>query len=100
MTFWTPTRKHGDAARLKAIQAAKEKAEALAQALGSKISNLRTISEGYGSYWSGSGYGWGWAGGYYANSRNEQSAESGGETLPLGQIGVRATVSVTFDLET
>jgi len=76
-------------------------AEALAGELKCKVGNPRTISEGGGSagYWGGSRFN-------SFNSMAQNSAQyipSGGEgddggRLPLGQIGVRASVSVTFDL--
>jgi uncharacterized protein len=89
-------RKHRDQARKMAIQAAKEKAIHLAGEVDMKVGKPRTIGEGYSGY---SGYrGW--------NSQMSQNAMQavddggeGGATLPLGQIAVRATISVTFDLE-
>jgi uncharacterized protein YggE len=94
-------RKFRDQARAMAIKAAHEKAEALAGELKCKVGNPRTISEGGGSagYWGGSRFN-------SFNSMAQNSAQyipSGGEgddggRLPLGQIGVRASVSVTFDL--
>jgi len=93
-------RKFRDQARAMAIKAAHEKAEALAGELKCKVGNPRTISEGGGSagYWGGRGNSF--------NSMAQNSAQyipSGGEgddagRLPLGQIGVRANVSATFDL--
>ena len=94
----TELRKHRDAARKMAIKAAKEKAVALAGDLEMKVGKPRTISESGGGYW----------GGYnsvsFGNaSQNEMRVApgggEGGETMPLGQIAVRATVSVVFDLE-
>ena len=92
-------RKHRDKARTMAIQAAKEKAVDLAKALDCKVGHPRTISEGGGWY----GY---WGGGNrYGNAMAQNSfqaapagGEEGGDTMPLGQITVRATVSVSFDL--
>jgi uncharacterized protein len=92
-------RKYRDQARAMAIKASLEKAEALAGELKCKPGNPRNISE-TGSYW---GY---WGGSSYANTMSQNAAQvipSGGEGadpqgLPLGQIAVRANVSVTFDL--
>jgi uncharacterized protein YggE len=94
-------RKFRDQARAMAIAAAHEKAEALAGELKCKVGNPRMISEGGGSagYFGGSRFN-------SFNSMGQNSAQyipSGGEgddggRLPLGQIGVRANVSVTFDL--
>jgi uncharacterized protein YggE len=96
----TELRKHRDKARAMAIEAAKEKAIALAGELKCKVGPPRTINENAG-YWGGYG-------GYnrYANATNSQiQVQSGGGgdaddkgQLPLGQISVRANVSVTFDL--
>ena len=97
----TELRKHRDEARRLAILAAREKAEALAEALGCTIGAPRNINEhgsGHSAYY---GMRWGWGGRYaYAqNVRQEASiASPGGETVPLGQIAVQAQVSVVFDL--
>jgi uncharacterized protein YggE len=96
----TELRKHRDEARKMAIIAAKEKARDLAAAVECDLGKPRTISEGtYG--WGFSGHG----GNVFANSANGQveapapAAEpESGETLPLGQIQVTATVTATFDL--
>ncbi len=100
----TELRKHRDAARKMAIKAAKEKAGDLARELDCKVARPRTITEGYagGSY---GGY-WGWnryaGGNSFNNAQQVASAPGGGDgdqTMMLGQIAVRATVSVTFDLD-
>ena len=103
----TELRKHRDEARKKAIHAAKEKAEALAAELGCKVGKPRTIGEDGGSWYGSSRSWWGWnGGGYQQMSQNSISAApsdgptEGGDSLPLGRIGVRARVNVTFDLET
>ena len=89
-------RKHRDEARKMAIRAAREKAVALANELGCGVGAPRTISEANIGYWQ-----------YGANSqtRNYQTSvlanpggAEGGEAMPLGQIGINATVSLTFDL--
>jgi len=90
-------RKHRDEARKMAIKACREKAEALAAELGCKVGAPRTISEtSYGYY--GNAYRWG--GNNYMQNSMQVAAGSGegGETMPLGQIGVHATIGVTFDL--
>lgn len=92
-------RKHRDQARKMAIKAAKEKAIALAGELDMKIGKPRTISEGSIGY-----FGRSFNGNMYANTSQNavQTAVGGGEggeTLPLGQMAVQASVSVTFDLE-
>jgi uncharacterized protein len=96
----TELRKHRDKARAMAIEAAKEKAADLAGELKCQIGNPRTINENAG-YW---GYGGGFNRYAYGNNAQVQAqAPAGGEAddegqLPLGQISVRANVSVTFDL--
>ncbi len=100
----TELRKHRDEARRMAIKAAKEKAVALAGELGMTIGKPRMISEGGGG-WSGYRGWYGSMGGNsYANAQNSVQAAGGGgddagETLRLGQIEVRASVSVTFDMQ-
>ncbi|HEY2882213.1 MAG TPA: SIMPL domain-containing protein [Pirellulales bacterium] len=94
-------RKYRDQARSMAIKAAQEKAEALAGELKCKVGNPRSISE------NGSGFvGYGYGANSFANSMTQNSAQvipsagdsDGDGALPLGQIAVRANVSVTFDL--
>jgi uncharacterized protein YggE len=102
----TELRKHRDAARLEAIKAAKEKAIALAGALDAKIGKPQQINEGYFSYESPYRP---WWGGYYRNNFgayqtqnamvNAGAPAEGGGTLPMGMIGIRAQVTVTFLLE-
>ncbi len=87
----TELRKHRDEARKQAVRAAKEKAEALAAELGAKVGKPRSISEekSVGNRQS-------------MNAqviRETDRSDEGGETTPLGQIGVHARISVTFDLE-
>ncbi len=91
-------RKHRDQARKMAIRAAKEKAELLAAELGASVGGPRTINES-GSYGYSGGRNWNF------NSYAQNAAQvmpgggDGGETTPLGQIAVSATVAVTFDLK-
>ena len=95
-------RKYRDEARVLAMKAAKEKAVALANVLGQKVGQPRTIQEGGGG-WSSSYGGW-WGRGYQGMSQNvSQSAPSAnsGQDGPLapGTLSVRANVTITFDLE-
>ncbi len=93
----TQLRKHRDAARAMAIKAAKEKAIDLARELDMKVGKARTISEaGIGYYGSRS-----WMGNSMQNSAQfaPGGGSEGGDTMPLGQLAVRASVSVTFDLD-
>lgn len=90
-------RKYRDEARAKAIQAAKEKAIALATDLGAKVGKPYTITEGsdYGSRLS------------YSNSANFQTSGMGGEqpgdgitpTFAPGTISISANVNVSFVIE-
>ncbi len=98
----TELRKHRDKARALALQAAQEKADAMAGELGQSAGQPLTITEQYaGSY---SYYSW-WGGGYNAMTQNViqnsgpgQSFEGEGTIAP-GQIEVTARVTVQFGLE-
>ena len=100
----TELRKHRDRARVLALHAAREKAEAMAAELGRKIGSPRNITEQYNAWRSGYG-GW-WGGGRRgAMSQNVMQTVGGGlssdgsATLAPGQIAVTATVSVSFELQ-
>lgn len=91
----TELRKHRDQARLMAIRAAKEKATALATELGQKVGKPMYISESSENVPV-----------MYKSVRMMQNASwsdgSGGssdEVIALGQIEIKASVSVTFELE-
>ncbi|HKD11495.1 MAG TPA: SIMPL domain-containing protein [Thermoanaerobaculia bacterium] len=100
----TELRRHRDEARRGAISAAREKAEALAREVNCSIGPPRTIGEGYYGWFGTRGYSHGWGSmgfGQNAMTQNVTTASESAEpnaTTPLGQIGVRAQVSVTFDL--
>ena len=98
-------RKHRDDARARAVQAAREKAEALAREMNARVGKVISIHEGgwggpwhsYGNTWGGMRYG-----GPGANQVSVQAGGSNellGEAIALGQIGVTASVSVSFELE-
>lgn len=102
----TELRKYRDQARDLALQAAQEKAQAMAAKLGQTIGDPLTIEESnfywyspYSSYWS---YG---SGGMSQNVvQNAPSAGAGNlsqsdEAMAPGQIAVGATVSVEFVLK-
>ena len=98
----TELRKHRDRARSLAIQAAREKAVALAGELGQKIGRPQAIQEGGSGWYSGYGSWWGSHGNYGSqnvvqNAGGSSSSEDG--PLALGQVSVRASVSVTFELQ-
>jgi uncharacterized protein YggE len=90
----TELRKHRDEARKMAMVAAKEKAIELAGTLGCTVGAPRTIVE------TGGGFTGSHRGGMYAQNVAQDAGgfDEGGQTMPLGQIAVRASVSVTFDL--
>lgn len=91
-------RKHRDEARKLAIGAARDKAVLLTGELGQKIGRARNINENVESYW---GYSQqanrvgGWGGG----GSSDESEEDREATIVPGEISVKATVSVVFDLE-
>ena len=96
----TELRKHRDLARLKAIQAAREKADALAAALDVKVGKAQTINE------RTAGGMWGWPGRSAASNYSQNIVQVAGreadptdQNLSVGMISVSATVDVTFALE-
>ena len=103
----TQLRKYRDQARGMAIQAAKEKADALCAELGIKRGkplNINASESGgslnpyYGSYWGGRGSG------LASNAQavvqdSDGSSDSANGTLSLGQISVSATVNVSFAIQ-
>lgn len=95
----TELRKYRDQARQMAIKAAKEKATLLAKELNCSVGKPRTISEGGGGYYFGRGN---WNNRYGNMGQNSMQSMPVGpdasDTLPLGQIAVQASVSVSFDL--
>jgi uncharacterized protein YggE len=97
----TELRKHRDQGRVLAIQAAREKAEALAKETGQTVGAPLSISEN--SNWGYNSYSW-W-GASSAMSQNviqnapSQGTSDGSSTLALGQIAINASVSVTFELK-
>lgn len=80
-----------DQARLEAVRAAKEKAQAMAGELGARIASVKTIEEGRRS----GGYG-----GYMQNSDSNPFGDPSGDTRPLavGQIAITASVEIVFVL--
>jgi len=95
-------RKHRDQARVLAMQAAREKAVALAGVLGQKVGRPLSIREGAAG-WSSSYGGW-WGRGDQGMMQNSvQSAPNTNSSqdgpLAPGTISVRANVSITFALE-
>jgi uncharacterized protein YggE len=98
----TELRKYRDEARALAIRAAKEKAGALAGELSQEAGKPQTITEQQSSWWSGYSAWWGSSLGSAMTQNTIQ--EYGGAPLGVdssvapGQISVRASVAVTFEL--
>ena len=101
-------KEHREKARELALKAAREKAEKMAAVLGQSIGNPLRINENYSGspwgYWSS----WsGWRGGSGRGGGMSQvnvlaDRGSGGEitdSVALGKISIRASVSVTFELK-
>lgn len=94
-------RKYKDQARLAAIKAAKEKAEAMASAMDVKVGKPNAISvndSGGWSQWPQNG--WGYNGGANNIQNVVQNAggspDENGTTFAVGEISVSANVSVSF----
>lgn len=111
--YTSELRKYRDQARDLAMQAAKEKAEALTGAAGAQVGCVLNISENtYSRFYHG---GWWWYGWYGYNSSNQNmwtqnvvqnAAPAGGEApnqddgpLSAGQISIRAEVNASFGLK-
>ncbi len=100
----TELRKHKDKARAMAIQAAKEKADAMASELGVKVGKPFSINVNDWSGWTGWSpqNAWGFGGGGGANAMQNASQSYGGgageagATFSVGQISVSANVNVSF----
>jgi uncharacterized protein YggE len=97
----TELRKYRDQARTLAIQAAREKAEAMSKELGMKVGKPVTIREEYSNWWSS--YSWRWDGGSMSqnvvqNAGGNPSVSDDSSFAP-GQITINARVSVTFEIE-
>jgi uncharacterized protein YggE len=99
----TELREHRDEARALAIQAAQEKAVALAEELGQRVGAPHTIQEVQSDWWSGYNAWWGsrWGGAMAQNVIQELGggALAGEGSLAPGQLSVNARVSVTFELQ-
>lgn len=104
--YTSELRKYRDQARELAMKAAKEKAQALANAAGAQTGCVLNISENSWSYYNG----WWWYGSgnqnVWTQNTVQNAAPSGGsgggaadEPISLGQISVKAEVSVTFGLK-
>lgn len=99
----TELRKYRDQARSLAIQAAREKAVAMAQELGQQVGQPARITEEQNNWWSGYGA---WWGGSYVGAMTQNVIQNAGNApvltegaLAPGQISVTARVTVSFELE-
>lgn len=102
--YTSDLRKYRDQARRLAMQAAQEKAQDLASAVGSRAGCVLSINENSWSYYDG----W-WIGRSQNNwtqnvvqnapSGEASGSEFGDEPVSLGQISVRAEVNTSFALE-
>lgn len=96
----TELRKYRDQARSLALQAAREKGEAMAAELGESIGRPLNIQENTGGWFSS--YRWGGSG--FSNISQNVVQESSGASAEIegsfapGQIVVNAIVTVTFEL--
>jgi hypothetical protein len=102
-------RKYRDQARELAIKAAREKADAMASALGVKRGKVSNISvNDWSGGWGGYGGRWGAQWGFNGQVNNVQNlgtlsdvagADTAAETFSAGEISVSATVNVSFLIE-
>lgn len=90
-------RTYRDRARRLAVKAAKEKADLMAAELDERVGRPRTINENAFNYF-GSFNRLGANSVQNAYERLDGAALTDGASIPMGQIAVQATVSVTFDL--
>jgi uncharacterized protein YggE len=99
----TQLRKYRDEARSLAIQAAREKAVAMAGALGQQVGQPQSIYEDQSNWWSWYNWWWGprWNGGMAQNVIQEVGGGSPPQdgSLAPGQITVNARVTITFAVE-
>lgn len=101
----TKLREYRDEARALAIQAAKEKATDLADALDQDIGLPHSIREDQINTWSGYHYWWGFGRSGGAMTQNViqdfggGSSQLTGDTVAPGQISIKANVSVSFAME-
>ena len=102
----TEFKKYREQARDLALNAAKEKAEKMAGALGKFIGDPVQISEGYGGsnmWYYSSWNGWGYGRSNYTSQNVMQNINTApgesSETIALGKISIKANVNVSFELK-
>jgi uncharacterized protein len=98
-------RKHRDEARDLALRAAREKAEKMAGVLGRSLGPVLQIAENANPWWYNSSWSaWGYGRNQGMSQNVIQDVQGGpvgageGETVALGKISIRASVSVVFAL--
>ena len=89
------TRKYKDEARLKAIRAAREKATAMAAELGQGIGKPWIILEDNATPYYYQGY----ANASVRHRTVQVSEEAGGSSVAPGEVSIRASVNVSFELQ-
>ena len=98
----TELRQHRDQARALAIEAAREKAEAMAGELGQQVGQPLLIQEQQSGWWSG--YNSWWGSRFGGSMTQNVIQETGGvsvladSSVAPGQIAVNARVAVTFEI--
>ena len=99
----TTLREHKDQARALAVNAAREKAAAMAQELGQKVGQPLTVHEEQSGWWSPYSSWWGGSWGRGMTQNVIQNVDGGAltmdGTLAPGQISVQARVAVSFELK-
>ena len=96
-------KKYREEARVLALKAAREKAEKMSAVLGQTIGRPLQITDNYANIFGRQSSGWGNMGGANWSQNAVQNMTAGGgeagETIALGQIAIRAGVSVIFELK-
>jgi len=97
-------KKYREQARELALRAAREKAEKMAAVLGQSLGAVLKIVENHdgSSWWYGGWWGWGSRGGGMSQVNIQEDRGSGSEitgNVALGAIGIKANVSVAFELK-
>jgi len=97
----TELRQHRDKARSLAIQAAQEKAQAMAAELDQTAGKPHSITENQVGWWSWYNSWWGGRAGTMTQNVVQEIGTSSftEETIAPGQITVRAQVTISFELE-
>ncbi|MBM3123474.1 MAG: DUF541 domain-containing protein [Chloroflexi bacterium] len=108
--YTSELRKYRDQAREMAMQAASEKAGALAETAGAETGCVLSINENSWSYFNGWGWGWWWRGSNNQNLWTQNAVQNAapsagempsgeGEPVSTGKISIRAEVNATFSLK-